>query len=134
MKRTIFSACGVCAFIAVFTALALFGLNAAPATAQDALTVKVQVSPHTIVMSNVDGSVTVHANIAYTAVATETVMLEGLTPYNTRPDVEGKLVAKFRLDEVQAIVAPPSTKLTLTGETTEGVAFSGSDVVNVRQL
>jgi hypothetical protein len=41
-------------------------------------------------------------------------------------------VAKFAQSDMKAIVTPPDAVLELTGSTSDGDAFSGSEVVEVR--
>ena len=91
----------------------------------------IMVSPRTIALDSLGGSVSVHTNVPYGLVDTGSLELNGLTPYLTKPDLRGDLVAKFNLDAVKAIVAPPETTLTLTGVFKDGVPFSGTDTVRV---
>ncbi len=102
------------------------------AVAEEPTTIQIQASPATIVLSSLGGCVSIHADIAYSAVDRQSLELNGLKPYLVKADARGDLVAKFSLDEVKAIVAPPSTTLTLIGLTRAGEAFTGSDEVAVR--
>ncbi|MFZ5832689.1 MAG: hypothetical protein ACOY3P_21590 [Planctomycetota bacterium] len=113
------------------TALALALLVASPARSEE---IGIQVSPSTINLGEQGTWVTVHADIPLAGVITATVMLNGVEVAWTKADSQGNLVAKFVVDDVRAIVAPPSATLELVGEvvTPEGtVAFSGSDSVRV---
>lgn len=97
-----------------------------------AIDVDVQVSPQTIVLGLDKGAaVTVHTDIAYGAVAGDSVALSGVPAYTTFADNRGNLVAKFRQAEIEAIIAPPAATLVLTGVTHEGMSFAGSDRVRV---
>jgi hypothetical protein len=92
----------------------------------------VKVSPNTIVLGSEKGSnVTVHTDIPFVVVDRSSVALNEITPYLTKADDCGNLVAKFRQGEVEAIVAPPTVMLTLTGLTLDGGSFAGSDSVRV---
>jgi hypothetical protein len=75
---------------------------------------------------------TVHTDIALSAVDTSSLMLNGLAVSWTKADARGNLVAKFDIDEVKAMVAPGEAVFELTGVTTAGVSFSGTDSVPVR--
>lgn len=104
----------------------------AGALAIGALDVCVTVSPSTIVLGLDKGSeVTVHTDIPLSVVDRSSVALSGVTPYTTFADSCGNLVAKFRQEEIESIVAPPQATLTLTGMTEDGESFSGSDTVRV---
>jgi hypothetical protein len=75
--------------------------------------------------------VTVHAEIAYSAVVSAGVTLDGIPVTYTKSDNRGEFVAKFDLDAVKARFSPGTVTLTLYGVTTAGVPFSGSDSVKV---
>ena len=98
----------------------------------DAEGVPIYVSPHVIVLDGEVSCVTVHADIPLSEVVNASVELNGLTPYLVKRDSRGLLVAKFHMADVEEIVAPPTARLTLTGMTTAGVAFSGSETVRVK--
>ena len=128
MKRTLVAALmlvlvgGVLAGTA-FCASALLG---------GTIDVCVTVSPSTIVLGLDKGaSVTVHTDIALSAVDGASVALSGVPAYLTKADCRGNLVAKFHQEEIEAIIAPPEATLVLTGITTDGAPFSGSDTVRV---
>ena len=92
----------------------------------------IAISPETIVLGCDKGSlVTVHTNIALSAVDRSTVELSGVPALYTKADSRGKLVGKFDQAAIEAIVTPPGTKLMLTGVTNDGLPFSGSDTVRV---
>lgn len=92
----------------------------------------VAVSPQTLILNwEQGGSVTVHTDIPYSIVDTESLDLSGVPVWWTKADDRGCLVAFFPEEEVKAIVAPPSAVLTLSGFTVEDEEFAGSDTVTV---
>jgi hypothetical protein len=97
--------------------------------------VEIQVSPSTVNLEYEGTAVTVHAEIPYRGVVTASLLLNGVEVWRTFADNRGELVAKFDVDSVKNIIAPPSATLTLTGvvETEDGeqVPFSGVDVIKV---
>jgi len=103
----------------------------AAAARADDLTVPIVVSPSTINLRAAGTWVTVHAEIAYSAVDTATVKLDGIDVKTTFADNRGELVAKFLVGDVRGIVAPGTAELTLCGTTKDGVPFSGTDEVRV---
>lgn len=98
------------------------------------LEVTIMVSPSRIAIGSDGTWVTVHADIPYAQVATETVELSGVTPVSTKADDCGDLVIKLDREDVVNIVEPPSATLVLTGQTIDGTPFSGSDTVDVMDL
>ncbi len=105
---------------------------AAGAIADDTVHIDVQISPSNIVLGLDKGAaVTVHTDIALSAVQRDTVELSGIAPYLTKSDALGHLVAKFHQDEVEAIVAPGVATLVLSGFTNQGLAFEGADSIRV---
>ncbi len=93
--------------------------------------VDIMVSPSTLYLESEGTWVTVHADIPYGAVVSASVELNGIAVDWTKADNQGDLVAKFELDTVKGIVAPPSATLTLSGTTIDGSTFSGTDTVKV---
>lgn len=96
------------------------------------LAVDVQVAPAQIVLNAPSTWLTVHADIAYSAVQEGTVYINGLDADRVFPDDCGNLVAKVEMERIKELVEPPSAEITLTGLTTGGEAFSGSAVVRVK--
>jgi len=92
----------------------------------------IKVSPHVIVLDSDGTWITVHTNIPFGQVDTESVALNGIPAASTKTDLKGYLVAKFNQSDIKAIVAPPEALLELTGLMSDGEAFSGSEVVEVR--
>ncbi len=118
-------------------ALAALALVLSPLKAADAtVPVVVQCSPATVVLGAcaIGDCMTVHAAIPLSVVdTTAPVTLNGLPAYLLKADNRGDLVAKFKLSELQALLAAPTTTLTLTGVTIDGVEFAGSDTVRVKE-
>lgn len=117
---------------AVVTILALAVLPAAAQTV-----VPIQVSPAVIVIGAPVEWVTIHADIAYSNVDRDSLVLscgdDEVAIAWTKSDNCGNLVAKFVFADVAAIVSAPSATLTLTGLTRDGEEFSGTQTVPVRQ-
>lgn len=115
--------------------LALLVLALTPLRAADAtVAVDVQCSPSTVVLHSVAAGdcLTVHTDLRFSSVdRTMPVELNGLSAYTVFPDNRGNLVAKFNLTALRGLLTLPATTLTLTGVTTDGQVFSGSDVVRV---
>ncbi len=111
---------------------AVLALTLIPAQAQEV--VDIQCSPSVVVLDSVASGdwLTVHTDIPLSAVDTdEPIYLNGVLVDYVKADNRGNLVAKFDLTELKALLAPPSTVLTLEGTTVEGLAFVGSDTVGV---
>jgi hypothetical protein len=101
--------------------------------ASSSVAVEIMVSPSMIVLKEEGNWVTVHAVLPYSSVEPETVALNGVPAALTFADDCGDLVAKFELEDICAIVAPPEATLTLTGVTTGGEIFEGIDTVRVME-
>ena len=123
MKKTIVALGALCLIMSAF--------SGDLASDQD-LTVSVKVSPNTIALNSKVHSVTVHAGISYSSVASGTVTLEGIPALYTFADDRGNLVAKFSMSDVKDIVEPPQATLVLRGETKAGESFRGTDSVRVK--
>jgi len=93
----------------------------------------ITISPKTLVLSSDVPCVTVHTNIAIGLVDRASLQLEGISPYLTKADSRGELVAKFRADSVKSVVDPGQVTLTLTGMLADGTAFTASDTITVRK-
>lgn len=130
MKKTV--------FVLILTlALASLTLDARGRPGEDSFdgdTIEATVSPATIVLGSEVTWVSVHTDIALSAVASPTVTLNGVGVAWVKADARGNLVAKFRFGEIEEIVAPPTATLVLEGATKDGVPFRGTDVVTVRRI
>lgn len=115
--------------VCVFSLLLV--LSAVGAFCQDSGTIAITVSPN-VVNTTANGQwLTIHADIPLSVVDTASVYVNGVAVDWTKADAQGDLVAKFCLDDVLAVIAPPSATLTLTGTTRDGATFSGTDTVKV---
>jgi len=138
MGKRVVAAHAASVLVVLVTVLGLSGWLATPAVAQDALTITMKVSPNAIVPVSQGGCVSVHADIDYHAAVPGTIQLyiddnpTPLTPYLVFADLQGNLVAKFNLEAVKGMVAPPKAEFTLTGDLVLGGTFSGTDDVAVR--
>jgi hypothetical protein len=93
----------------------------------------ITISPKTLVLSSDVGCVTVHSNIPIALVDCSSVQLEGISPYLTKADARGELVAKFSVDSVKDIVEPGQVTLTLTGVLADTTIFAASDTITVKE-
>lgn len=119
---------------AVFV-LAWLAFAALPPAADSAptQTVNIEIAPKAMLLNTTQGGeVTVHSEIAYSAVDHASLTLGGIAVSWTKSDSRGELVAKFDEGAVKAIVAPPAATLELAGFTAGGEYFTGSAVVAVR--
>jgi hypothetical protein len=105
----------------------------------DELVIPIQCSPSAVVLHAVRSGdwLTVHADIPYCAVKTDTVWLEApngsLKAATTFPDDRGNLVAKFRMRDLTSLLetTEPTNDLTLIGFTEAGIPFVGTDTVRI---
>jgi hypothetical protein len=120
------------ALLSLVAIVALSTLASNPLAARE---IDITVSPHVINIASASTVVTVHTDIAFSAVAGATVELNGIPIAWWKSDSRGYFVAKFVASEVKGIVEPGTTAtLTLTGETKLGEEFSGSDEVDVIEV
>ena len=81
--------------------------------------------------------VTVHTDIAYGDVDVSAVFLNGVLISSWKADNRGNFVAKFLMEEVEAIpglnIGDYNTMI-LSGVTTDGVAFSGATKIMVIEI
>lgn len=97
--------------------------------------VTAKISPNTLVEGGPGTWVTVNTNIPYGSVDRRSLELSGVPVSWTKADARGELVAKFAQGDIEAIVAPPSATLVLTGlryVDGEWVPFAAADTINVR--
>ena len=93
----------------------------------------ISISPQTLVLSSPVGCVSVHTNLPIGLVENETVALEGVAPYLVTADALGDLVAKFDAEVVKSLVSPGEVTLTLSGVLADGMVFSASDTIMVKE-
>ena len=103
--------------------------------------ISITASPKTVVFETEDDlvTVTVHTDVPFSSVDTGSVLLdtgvgEPILADSTYYDARGNLVAKFDVyhsDLVIGVIGDKQAELTLLGDYTDGVAFSGSDDVYV---
>lgn len=93
--------------------------------------IEIVVSPKTLVLGSTGPWVTVHTDIALSAVDSSTLTLNDIHVTLAKSDARGNLVAKFRQSAVEAMVAPPEATLVLKGARKDGTLFSGSDTIRV---
>jgi hypothetical protein len=93
--------------------------------------IAIAISPSTLSLGSDATCVTVHTNLPFGTVDAGSVALEGIAPYGVKADACGDFVAKFDIDAVKAIVAPPSATLTFTGSLNDGTPFAASDTIRV---
>ena len=93
----------------------------------------ITISPSTLVLSSFSGSVTVHTNLAIGLVDCSSLTLDGISPYLTKADACGHLVAKFDADLVREIVSPGQVTLTLSGLLMDGDSFTAPDTIMVKE-
>jgi len=101
------------------------------------LEIVIQVSPATLNIQSAGQVVTVHTSIAYGQVVGGTVTLNDIPISWWKADNQGNFVAKFLMSEVKALVdtgeleCPGENTLTLTGITTDGAPFTGTETITV---
>ncbi len=98
-----------------------------------AQTITIDVAPNVLNLQNNAQIVTVHTDIAYSAVQASSVYLNGIEISSWKADDRGNFVAKFRMLAVKnlPLVIDDYNTLTLTGTTTSGETFSGSQDILV---
>ena len=114
--------------VILLSSMAYIGIAFAD-TEQDIINIKI--APATLNLEFKGPWITVHTDIPFSEVKTDTVELDGIPVFSTFADDRGNLVAKFKSADVKAIVATPEATLTLTGKTLEGDSFAGSDTIRV---
>jgi hypothetical protein len=109
----------------------MFMLLVQPVFAQTATEIEIDVAPSVLNLSNSGTVVTVHTDIAYSAVDGATVTLNGIEIDWWKSDSRGYFVAKFDIDEVKGIVDPGPCLLRMEGETKSGELFWGEQQITV---
>jgi hypothetical protein len=98
--------------------------------------INIDVAPNVLNIASSGTVVTVHTDIAYSAVDGASVFLNGVSIDWWKSDSRGQFVAKFDMEEVETLVTDHvlelgDIELKLTGTTTDGVVFSGTQVIKV---
>ena len=97
--------------------------------------INVKISPQTVNLQFQGEGVTVHTNIPFSLVVEDSVRLDGFPADIEKYDDRGYLVAKFKVaklsEYLRGFLDEGSATLTLSGLTTAGDSFSGSDTVRV---
>jgi len=95
--------------------------------------IEIQVSPNVLNLLSKSEVVTVHTDIAYGAVVGATVTLNGVPINWWKSDDQGNFVAKFMSGDVKGLPLNLGgyNTLVLTGTTTGGGTFTGSDEIKV---
>ena len=111
-------------------ALVLFQM---PAQCQ-AYDIEIDVSPNVLNIQSQSTVVTVHTDVAYSIVVGASVFLNGVAIDWWKADDRGNFVAKFVSDEIKkldGLIIGDYNILTLTGFTTGGEAFIGTQDIKV---
>jgi hypothetical protein len=96
--------------------------------------IEIDVSPNVLNIQSESTVVTVHTDIAYSLVVGASVFLNGVAIDWWKSDDRGNFVAKFVSDEIKildGLIIGDYNTLTLTGYTTGGEAFIGSQDIMV---
>jgi hypothetical protein len=98
--------------------------------------IEIQVSPNVLNLQNNGEVVTVHTEIPYSQVDSETVTMNGVEIDSWKADDQGNFVAKFLMSEITGLPLEigAENELTLTGLKFDGTTFTGTDwvlVINV---
>jgi hypothetical protein len=102
-----------------------------------AFDIAIQVAPSTLNIQSQSQVVTVHTGIAYSSVVGGSVTLNEVPISWWKADNQGNFVAKFVMTEVKtlastgALQVPGENDLTLTGTTTDGATFTGTQTITV---
>jgi len=94
----------------------------------------IQVSPSALNIGSAGNVVTVHTEVPYADVEVHSVYLNSVLIASSKADDRGNFVAKFDIAAIKTLnglIIGGDNKLTLTGLTTYGEAFSGTDWVRV---
>ena len=93
-----------------------------------AFDIQIDVAPNVLNIQSESVVVTVHTDIAYSAVVGSTVFLNGVEISHWKSDARGNFVAKFLSDEIKTLdglIIDDYNTLVLTGYTADSEAFIG---------
>ena len=106
-----------------------------PATAlADEIQIQIDVAPNVLNIQSDGVIVTVHTDIAYSAVDGASVDLNGVPIKYWKADARGNFVAKFVMDEIKTLdglIIDGYNVLVLYGYTTDGDTFIGEQEIRV---
>ena len=117
-----------------FTTAIVFFLSAGFSPAP--LEINIDVAPNVLNIQSEGTVVTVHTDIAYSAVEGATVLLNDVPIAWWKSDSRGQFVAKFNMEEVidlyyADLLVLGDNELTLTGTTKTDDDFSGTHIIKV---
>ncbi|MEN8118301.1 MAG: hypothetical protein ABFS16_15045 [Bacteroidota bacterium] len=115
----------------VFTTFLILLINAGFTPVPDEISIEIDVAPNVLNLANQGEVVTVHTDIAYSAVEGASVTLNDIPIDWWKSDSRGYFVAKFEIDAVKGIVTTGTCTLELRGTNFEGELFSGSQLIKV---
>ena len=96
--------------------------------------IQIDVAPNVLNIQSEGEIVTVHTDIAYSAVDGASVDLNGVPIQYWKADARGNFVAKFVMDEIKTLdglIIDGYNKLVLYGYTTDGDTFIGEQEIKV---
>jgi len=106
-----------------------------PAAALSAeIPIQIDVAPNVLNIQSQGAIVTVHTDIAYSAVDGASVYLNGVAIQWWKADARGNFVAKFVMDEIKTLdglIIDGYNVLVLNGYTTDGDTFIGEQEIKV---
>ena len=106
-----------------------------PAAALSAeIPIQIDVAPNVLNIQSEGAIVTVHTDIAYSAVVGASVFLNGVAIQWWKADARGNFVAKFVMDEIKTLdglIIDGYNVLVLNGYTSDGDTFIGEQEIKV---
>jgi hypothetical protein len=94
--------------------------------------ITIDIAPYVLNIASSGTVVTVHTDIAYSAVEGASVQLNGVEIAWWKSDSRGQFVAKFNMEDIEEIVnVGEMNTLTLTGVKYVGATFSGTQEISV---
>ena len=96
--------------------------------------IQIDVAPNVLNIQSQGAIVTVHTDIAYSAVDGASVYLNGVAIQWWKADARGNFVAKFVMDEIKTLdglIVDGYNVLVLNGYTTDGDTFIGEQEIKV---
>ena len=115
-------------------AVTLFWFLFPAAALSEEIQIQIDVAPNVLNIQSQGEIVTVHTDIAYSAVVGATVFLNGVPIQWWKADARGNFVAKFVMDEIKTLDGlkiDGYNTLLLIGYTTDGDPFIGEQEIKV---